>query len=224
RRITVSVPNAPVHVLLRPGDGDQLLLNLVVNARDASPEGGAIAVRLRSEGNEAVLEVEDEGHGIPEAIRERIFEPLFTTRGAQRGTGLGLATVQGARGATQSYPFACYPTFAHTLGPEMPDVRLVALAPGGEVLLPRVPRSQAEWGMAWQVAGLWGTPARPEAVAAFARRDLAALERAPQVQALRAAGGLGAVRVHLAWQPVEPGHLDDPPRLGRALGVVESTP
>lgn len=141
------------------------------------------------------------------------------------GAGLlAAATVQGARGATQSYPFACYPTFAHTLGPEMPDVRLVALAPGGEVLLPRVPRSQAEWGMAWQVAGLWGTPARPEAVAAFARRDLAALERAPQVQALRAAGGLGAVRVHLAWQPVEPGHLDDPPRLGRALGVVESTP
>lgn len=98
RRITVSVPNAPVHVLLRPGDGDQLLLNLVVNARDASPEGGAIAVRLRSEGNEAVLEVEDEGHGIPEAIRERIFEPLFTTRGAQRGTGLGLATVQAVVG------------------------------------------------------------------------------------------------------------------------------
>ena len=98
RRITVSVPNAPVNVLLRPGDGDQLLLNLVVNARDASPEGGAIAVRLRSEGNEAVLEVEDEGHGIPEAIRERIFEPLFTTRGAQRGTGLGLATVQAVVG------------------------------------------------------------------------------------------------------------------------------
>ena len=98
RRITVSVPSAPVHVLLRPGDGDQLLLNLVVNARDASPEGGAIAVRLRSEGTEAVLEVEDEGHGIPEAIRERIFEPLFTTRGAQRGTGLGLATVQAVVG------------------------------------------------------------------------------------------------------------------------------
>lgn len=131
------------------------------------------------------------------------------------------AVVQGARGATQSYPFACYPTFAHTLGPEMPDVRLVALVPGGEVLLPRVPRTQAEWGMAWQVAGLWGTPADPDAVAAFARRDLAALGGDPHVQALRAAGGLRAVRAHLAWQRVEPGRLADPPRLGRALGVVE---
>jgi signal transduction histidine kinase len=94
RRIAVSVPSGPLPVLLRPGDGDQLLLNLVVNAREASPEGGPIAIRLRSEGAEAVLEVEDEGHGIPEAIRERVFEPLFTTRAAQRGTGLGLATVQ----------------------------------------------------------------------------------------------------------------------------------
>ncbi|MBK7906371.1 MAG: hypothetical protein IPJ78_07390 [Gemmatimonadetes bacterium] len=94
RRIAVSLPAAAIHVHLRPGDGDQLVLNLVVNARDASAAGGTIAVRLRGEAGEAVLEVEDEGHGIPEAIRDRIFEPLFTTRGAQRGTGLGLATVQ----------------------------------------------------------------------------------------------------------------------------------
>lgn len=141
---------------------------------------------------------------------------------------LSAATVQGARGATQSYPFACYPTFAHTLGPEMPDVRLVALSASGEVrgevLLPRVARSQSDWGMAWQIAGLWGTPASPDAVAAFARRDLAALSEDPAVRALRESGRLHAVRAHLAWQPVEPGRLGDPPRLGSALGFVPLAP
>lgn len=134
------------------------------------------------------------------------------------------AAAQGARGATQSYPFACYPTFEHRVGPEMPDVRLVALTPGGDVLLPRVARTQAEWGMAWQIAGLWGTPASPEAVAAFARRDLAKLVGDPEVRSLQSAGELGRVRAHLAWQRVEPERLGEPPRLGRALGVVALTP
>jgi hypothetical protein len=78
--------------------------------------------------------------------------------------------------------------------------------------------------MAWQIAGLWGTPASPDAVAAFARRDLAALSEDPAVRALRESGRLHAVRAHLAWQPVEPGRLGDPPRLGSALGFVPLAP
>ncbi len=93
-KLILDLPAEPVRVAMRPGDGDQLLLNLVLNSRDAMPEGGRLTVRLRPEGPSAILEIEDEGHGIPESIRERIFEPMFTTKAEQRGTGLGLATVR----------------------------------------------------------------------------------------------------------------------------------
>ena len=92
--LELSLPRTPAVTELRPGDADQLLLNLLINARDAMPEGGRLDVRVRVEDAQVVLEVEDAGTGIPAAIRDRIFEPLFTTKGAQRGTGLGLATVQ----------------------------------------------------------------------------------------------------------------------------------
>jgi two-component system cell cycle sensor histidine kinase/response regulator CckA len=93
-----------------PSQLDQALLNLVVNARDAMPEGGVIriglsALDLTSEevvqggvippGSWAVLSVADEGAGIPSALLPRIFEPFFTTRRGQGGTGLGLSTVLG---------------------------------------------------------------------------------------------------------------------------------
>src|SRR5690606_29912369 len=71
------------------------VMNLVVNARDALDEsGGRVVVRTRSEGDNVVLEVSDDGPGIPQELRERVFEPYFTTKthGSQRGTGLGLAT------------------------------------------------------------------------------------------------------------------------------------
>jgi signal transduction histidine kinase len=84
----------PVIVALRPGDADQILLNLVVNARDALPEGGRISVRVAAEHERAVLVVEDDGHGIAPQVMHRIFEPFFTTRTDRGGTGLGLATVK----------------------------------------------------------------------------------------------------------------------------------
>jgi signal transduction histidine kinase len=73
----------------------QLILILVDNAIDHSPRGGAVTVRVRRHGHEAVIEVDDEGPGIPESERERIFEPFTrltgTTRHGSGGTGLGLA-------------------------------------------------------------------------------------------------------------------------------------
>lgn len=84
---------------------DQVLLNLVVNARDAMPGGGPITIAvdrrelpldpvLGSNSDCVVLNVSDEGHGIPAEIQEEIFEPFFSTK-AEHGTGLGLSICYG---------------------------------------------------------------------------------------------------------------------------------
>ncbi|NVB39990.1 response regulator [Pseudenhygromyxa sp. WMMC2535] len=75
----------------------QIVMNLVINARDAMPEGGTIEIELTAEdegsaGPELVLRVRDEGEGMSEAVRERVCEPFFTTK--RTGTGLGLATIK----------------------------------------------------------------------------------------------------------------------------------
>jgi len=70
---------------------EQLFLNLVLNAIDAMPDGGALTLRTRVRGSEAIVEVRDTGTGIAEDIRDRIFDPFFTTREVGEGTGLGLA-------------------------------------------------------------------------------------------------------------------------------------
>jgi PAS domain S-box-containing protein len=84
---------------------EQVIMNLVVNSRDAVREhgGSSVRVRTRSEGAEVVLEVSDDGPGIPAELRDRVFEPYFTTKtqGHERGTGLGLATVYGIVAAHQ---------------------------------------------------------------------------------------------------------------------------
>jgi signal transduction histidine kinase len=71
----------------------QALLNLVINARDAMPSGGAIQVALAIDDGQARLSVHDDGVGIPPALRERLFTPFFTTKGTQ-GSGLGLNVVK----------------------------------------------------------------------------------------------------------------------------------
>jgi two-component system NtrC family sensor kinase len=69
----------------------QLILNLLGNARHASPDGGEIHVSVRREDADAMVIVADDGPGIDAAVRERIFEPFFTTRRHSGGTGLGLS-------------------------------------------------------------------------------------------------------------------------------------
>ncbi|WP_439860919.1 sensor histidine kinase [Pseudomonas sp. MBLB4136] len=71
----------------------QVLINLLSNARDASPPGAAIRVKSEASEHTVDLIVEDEGSGIPKAIMDRLFEPFFTTKEVGRGTGLGLALV-----------------------------------------------------------------------------------------------------------------------------------
>jgi PAS domain S-box-containing protein len=79
------------------GDGSQLrevFVNLIINALDAMPGGGALRITSKDQGGEAILKLADEGMGIPKSIRERVFEPFFTTKGAA-GTGMGLAVSYG---------------------------------------------------------------------------------------------------------------------------------
>jgi len=72
---------------------EQILLNLAVNARDAMPDGGELRISLTEERDVAVLAVEDSGVGMSEDVIRQCLEPFFTTRDADGGTGLGLATV-----------------------------------------------------------------------------------------------------------------------------------
>ena len=82
--------NVP-RVAADPSGLHDILLNLIFNAVDAMPEGGAITIRTSYRGDEAELSCSDSGTGMDEATRQRIFEPFFTTK-ADVGTGLGLAT------------------------------------------------------------------------------------------------------------------------------------
>jgi signal transduction histidine kinase len=69
---------------------NQVWTNIIDNAIDAMDGKGAIAIRTRREGEEVVIEIEDEGPGIPLEIQPQIFDPFFTTKAPGRGTGLGL--------------------------------------------------------------------------------------------------------------------------------------
>jgi PAS domain S-box-containing protein len=94
--LIVELAPEPLPVQGDHGQLDQVLMNLVVNACDAMPAGGRLAIRTGATGRKWVwLAIEDTGHGIPAAIRDRIFEPFFTSKGAGRGTGLGLSVVHG---------------------------------------------------------------------------------------------------------------------------------
>ncbi|MDR5651587.1 ATP-binding response regulator [Ruixingdingia sedimenti] len=99
---------------------EQVLINLVVNARDAMPRGGTIRISTREThlaapmlrdraevpaGDYAVIEVADEGEGIPPDLRAKIFEPFFSTKRPGEGTGLGLSTVYGIVKQTGGFVF-----------------------------------------------------------------------------------------------------------------------
>jgi PAS domain S-box-containing protein len=109
--MVVAFNTAPATVRADRGQLEQVLMNLVVNARDAMPTGGVLRISTdevvvtadaaerspgpAQPGSYVCLSVSDTGTGIPEAVLARVFEPFFTTKEVGKGTGLGLSTVYG---------------------------------------------------------------------------------------------------------------------------------
>ena len=93
KHLTVSLEaeRALPQVWADPHQLEQLLINLIMNARDAMPTGGDLTLKGRREGDEVVIEVIDTGHGMPPEHLGRVFDPFFTTKEPGKGTGLGLA-------------------------------------------------------------------------------------------------------------------------------------
>ena len=148
-------PEGSVWIDADHGQIEQVILNLVINARDAMPEGGVldVAVGLRRVGDDdpgspppgtyAVLTVRDTGMGMDPETVARIFEPFFTTKAQGRGTGLGLATVYGIvtasggtiRVHTSPGQGATFDVHLPAAPPGTADDRNVAPPPGGHETL-----------------------------------------------------------------------------------------
>ena len=184
---------------------EQVIVNLVVNARDAMPDGGKITLRTRNlpasecarvkemavvPADYVLVEVQDDGHGIPADVQAKIFEPFFTTKEVGKGTGLGLSMVYGIVKQTGGYVFCeSEPGAGATF----------------RILLPRLVEAEADKPLkkeaAKPVADLTGRGAillveDEEAVRAFASRALASrgytiLEAESGVEALRVAEEAG---------------------------------
>jgi len=120
-KIDISTNLAPSlpRVFIDPAGLESALLNLMVNARDAMPNGGSLKIATKSvlldsthphvangrlkAGAYALLSVSDNGHGMSKETLERVFEPFFTTKERGRGTGLGLAMVYGFARQSEGY-------------------------------------------------------------------------------------------------------------------------
>lgn len=170
RRLEVATAESPAWVLADTTQLRQVLLNLLLNAKDAIGSRGGIEVRVGFENDTVVLEVADDGPGIGAEIRDRVFEPFFSTR--EGGRGLGLAAV---RGIVSSHDGT---------------LELDRSPSGGARFRVRLPRHERDAG-SWPGAG-------PVLVvdddSAFLKTSVAILEHSG-VPVLEAEGGADAVRI-----------------------------
>ncbi len=142
---------------LDPGDLEDAVLNLALNARDAMPRGGSLIIETanktidevyveRNPGSRAgdfvMLSVSDTGTGMTPEVRDKAFEPFFTTKGADKGTGLGLSMVYGfvqrSGGHAKIYSEEGQGTAVHLYLPRAAEIGTAAEAAGGSFeTLPR---------------------------------------------------------------------------------------
>lgn len=145
-RWEIDADVAPAYV--DPGQLELALMNLVINARDAMPEGGSIAIRAHNcrlnvptsdlaAGDYVVLSVEDTGQGIAPEHMDKVLEPFFTTKEVGRGTGLGLSTVYG---------------FARQSGGSLRIESVVGRGTSVEIWLPRAEGASTSHGASTQPA------------------------------------------------------------------------
>ena len=143
---------------------EQILMNLVVNARDALPMGGEIRIETRScsfpkgvvrdevempPGDYTQINVSDDGTGIPQALLHKIFDPFFTTKRQGEGTGLGLSTVYGIVKQSGGYIFVdseegvgtTFSLFFTAQRPNAPKPRSVPKLPPRDATLPSAPQA-----------------------------------------------------------------------------------
>ena len=90
-QLAKSLPTVPGN----SGKLQQVFMNLIMNARDAMPQGGELTIATETENSHVHVEISDNGVGIPADQLHRIFDPFFTTKATSRGTGLGLAVTYG---------------------------------------------------------------------------------------------------------------------------------
>ena len=159
--LVVLPPTQTGSVMADPGQIEQVVMNLVVNARDAMPGGGTLIIETRDveideafaaehpptpPGPHVMLAISDTGVGMDEATRARVFEPFFSTKDPAKGTGLGLSTVygiieqSGGHIRVQSEPgrgTTCriYLPRLEEAAPEVHVVPLVSAARGAETIL-----------------------------------------------------------------------------------------
>ena len=180
--VQVIVEEAKLGALADPGAVEQILMNLMTNARDATPPGGTVRVKVHravldeayrkgrgwgTTGEYVAIEVSDTGAGMDEETRQRIFEPFFTTKPEGKGTGLGMAMVYGlvkqhdgyvdvssalGRGTTVS---VFLPAVAEELS-ERPAVAAPPPGRGGETILLLVEDEEAVRRLAQRVLEEYG--------------------------------------------------------------------
>jgi two-component system, cell cycle sensor histidine kinase and response regulator CckA len=117
-QLIVSMDCESGSVRVDPGQIEQVIMNLVVNARDAMPQGGRLTIKTanvdldaactrehtgQQPGSYVVLTVSDTGCGMTEGVKQHIFEPFFTTKETGKGTGLGLAVIHGVIKQSKGY-------------------------------------------------------------------------------------------------------------------------
>jgi PAS domain S-box-containing protein len=125
--LQVDIKDSVWPVVVDPGEFETALVNLVINARDATPEGGTVTITASNEpeSDQVAICVVDTGVGIPEDVLTKVFEPFFTTKPVGKGTGLGLSQVHG---------------FAHQAGG---TVEIASALGKGTTVCLRLPRATA---------------------------------------------------------------------------------